>query len=89
MTASDAELRLQRVSAAKRSWANTTDRAARMAPAWEARQRGRYLKLVDPEGVLPEAQREQMATALRDAEMADMARKAVKARRLRRERQSG
>ncbi len=89
MTASDAELRLQRQAAAHKSWANTPDRAARMAKAREARQRTRYLKLVDPDGVLPEAEREQRAAALRDAEMADMARKAAKSRRLAREAQAG
>lgn len=89
MTASEAELRLQRKAAVEMSWANTADRAARMAPAWEARRRGRYLKLVDPDGVLPEAEREAKADALRKAEYADMARKGVKSRRLRREAQSG
>lgn len=84
MTASEAELRLQRVSAVHASWANTTDRAARMAPAWQAR-RDRFLKLADPDGVLPPAVREQKAEALRSAHYADMARKAAKARRLRRE----
>lgn len=89
MTASDAEKRLQRVAAVNQSWANTTDRAARMAAAWEARRRTRYLKLADPDGVLPPAVREAKADALRKAEYAEMSRKAAKSRRLRREAQTG
>lgn len=88
MTASETEQRLQRVAAVHASWANTDDVAARMAPAWEARD-ARFLKQADPRGVLPPAERERRAAALRKAFYADMARKSAKSRRLRREAQSG
>lgn len=83
MTASEAEKRLQRKAAVLTSWANTTDVEARMAPAWQAR-RDRYLKLVDPDEVLPLAERERRADAARRADYAEMARKSAAARRARR-----
>lgn len=89
MTASESEKRLQRVSAVHASWANTDDVAARMAPAWEARRWGRFLKMADPDGVLPLAERERKAAALRSAEYTDMARKRIKSQRQRREAQTG
>lgn len=88
MTVSAAEKSLQATAAVCASWANTDDVAARMAPAWQARD-ARFLKQADPRGVLPPAERERRAAALRKAFYADMARKSAKSRRLRREAQSG
>ena len=56
---------------------------SRMAPAWAARD-ARFLKLADPDEVLPPAVRQRKAAALRRAFYADMARKSAAARRARR-----
>lgn len=83
MTVSAAEKSLQATAAVCTSWANTDDVSARMAPAWAARD-ARFLKQADPDNVLPPAERERKAAALRKAFYADMARKSVAARRARR-----
>lgn len=88
MTVSAAEKSLQATAAVCVSWANTDDVAARMAPAWAARD-ARFLTQADPDGVLPPAVRERKAAALRRAFYAEMARKSAKSRRLRREAQAG
>ncbi|MEX2621152.1 MAG: hypothetical protein WD250_13145 [Egibacteraceae bacterium] len=70
--------------AAHASWAKTSDPAARTAPAREA-MRTRFLDEVDPDRVLPEAERVRRAGHARQAYMAGLALKAAKARRLRSE----
>lgn len=77
---SEAEKRLQRSAAADQSWANTPDRAARMAPAWQARD-ARFERLVDPDGVMTPQDRAKAAASARSAFYKDMSRKALAARR--------
>ena len=68
--------------AAYESWARTPDRAARTRNARQAAE-DRFLREVDPEGVLPEATRRQMAEAARKAYFARLALKSAQARRRR------
>lgn len=68
--------------AAHSSWAKTTDRTARTAPARRAADE-RFEKLVDPEGRLPEDLRIQMAQSAKKAHFAALALKSAKARRAR------
>jgi membrane-bound lytic murein transglycosylase B len=70
--------------AARRSWANTTDRSARTAPA-RAAQLARYLDQVDPEHVLPEDERRQRAEQARRAWYRAIGRLGQRARRQRRD----
>lgn len=62
------------------SWAKTTDRSARTAPARAARQQ-RFYDLVDPDRTLDLAERERRASVVRTAHYRAMATKAHAARR--------
>jgi hypothetical protein len=70
--------------AVQTSWANTSDREARMKPVQEGRKR-RFEKLVDPDGVLPPEERAQRAQAAERAHMAKMALRSSQARAKKRE----
>lgn len=70
-------------SAAYQSWATTPDRAGRTASA-RAAFLDRFEAQVDPDGLLPEAQRRQRAEAARKAHFLDLAAKSAAARRARR-----
>jgi hypothetical protein len=69
-------------AAAHRSWANTTDPAARTAKARTA-ARERFEHQVDPDGVLPEAERARRAESARKAYFADLAFRSARARQKR------
>lgn len=69
--------------AAHVSWANTTDRAARTAAARRASM-DRFDRLVDPDGVLPPAERAIRAAHARKAYFARLALRSAQARRTRR-----
>lgn len=64
------------------SWANTTDRTARTQPGRDAAF-ARFEREVDPDGVLPEAERRRRAEHLRKAHMQRLALASAKARRKR------
>jgi hypothetical protein len=66
--------------AAHSSWANTADPAARTAPARAAAME-RFEREVDPDGVLPEAERKRRAEHARKAYFSRLALKSAKARR--------
>ena len=68
--------------AAHTSWANTTDRSARTAPA-RAAALERYERQVDPDGILPPDERRARAEHARKAHMARMALRSAQARRRR------
>lgn len=71
--------------AAHSSWANTSDRSARTAPA-RAEQLARFERQVDPEGLLTPAERARRAESARKAYFARLALKSAQARRARRTR---
>lgn len=75
-----AERSLRASLAVNTSWANTTDRAARTQPARDA-QFAKWLREVDPDGVLPEAERIRRARYLQIAHMKRMQLAAAKKRR--------
>lgn len=62
------------------SWANTSDRSARTAKAREGAL-ARFERQVDPDGVLPPAERRQRAESARKAHMLSLAAKSAAARR--------
>lgn len=62
------------------SWANTTDPAARTAPA-RAASAARFEREVDPDGILPPAERARRAESARKAYFTALAFKSAKARR--------
>jgi hypothetical protein len=62
------------------SWARTSDRSARTAPARRAALQ-RFESQVDPDGVLPLAERAQRAEQAMRAHMARLALRSVQARR--------
>ncbi len=66
--------------AAHQSWANTSDPAARTAPA-RAAARDRFEREVDPEGVLPPVERARRAEHARKAYFTRLALKSAQARR--------
>jgi hypothetical protein len=74
------ERSLRARAAVLHSWAVTPDPSARTKPGRDAANR-RYEDLVDPERVLPEAERQRRAEYARRARMAGLSRLAVKARR--------
>ena len=80
---SPAERRLRAQVAVHTSWANTTDRRARTAPATAASM-ARFEKLVDPDGVLPAEERAARAESARKAHMARLALASARARRSKR-----
>lgn len=61
------------------SWARTSDRAARTAPA-RAAAADRFRRQVDPDGILPEAELQRRVQAARAAYFARLALAAVRAR---------
>lgn len=69
--------------AAHESWANTTDRSARTAPA-RAALMARFEREVDPEGTLEPAERARRAEHKRKAYYQRLALKSAKARAARR-----
>jgi hypothetical protein len=71
--------------AAHRSWANTSDPAARTAPARKAAL-DRFERQVDPDGVLPEAERARRAEYARKAYFTELAFKSSRARQRRKAR---
>jgi hypothetical protein len=70
-------------AAAYESWARTSDPAARTAPARAAADL-RFEREVDPDGVLPAAERARRADAKRRAYFAQLARLSAQARARRR-----
>jgi hypothetical protein len=68
--------------AANIGWAFTQDRSARTEPARRAAF-ARFEKLVDPDRVLPVAERAKRAESLRKAHLQRMALRSAKARRMR------
>jgi uncharacterized ferredoxin-like protein len=65
--------------AAYESWAKTSNRAARTAPARKAMME-RFEKLVDPDGVFPADVREKMADSAKKAHYRRMALKSARVR---------
>lgn len=78
-----AERRLRGQLGAHESWARTEDRAARTRPAREAFEE-RFLREVDPEGILDPAERARRAASARKAHFARMSYQAARARSARR-----
>jgi len=82
--ATPAQLRLAGQIAVEKSWANTTDRAARTRPAREAFF-ARFEREVDPESKLEPAERRRRAEHAMKSYMAALRLRAMKAARLRSE----
>lgn len=82
MSTSAAERKLQAQVAAHTSWAKTPDPAARTARARTAFL-DRFEREVDPEGILPEAERARRAESAKKAYFASLALKSAQARRKR------
>jgi len=78
---SSAERRLRAQLAVHTSWANTTDRTARTAPATAASM-ARFETQVDPDGLLPPEERARRAEHLRKAHMAKLAFASARARKV-------
>lgn len=74
------ERRLASQIAAHESWANTSDRTARTAPA-RAAMLARFEREVDPDGTLPPAERASRAEHKRKAYFQRLALKSARARR--------
>jgi hypothetical protein len=66
--------------AAHESWSRTEDRTARTAKAHQALE-DKFLRQVDPDGLLPPAERAKRAANARQAHYARMALKSAQARR--------
>lgn len=81
-TLTPAELSLHGRIGAHKSWENTSDRAARTAPARKAAE-ARFGRQVDPDGVLDPLVRAQRAESARKAYFAELALKSVQSRRKR------
>ncbi len=77
---SPAERTLRAQIGAHESWSRTPDRSARTAPA-RAAALARFEALVDPDGVLPEAERHRRAEHARKAYFLKLALKSAQARR--------
>ncbi|RAV11195.1 hypothetical protein DQP57_12020 [Mycobacterium colombiense] len=75
-----AERKLRAKIAGHASWKNTTDRAARTAPARRAAAE-RFERQVDPEGKLAPSERAQRAESARKEHMARLALKSARVRR--------
>jgi hypothetical protein len=84
MPLSASERSLRATLASHESWANTPDRTARSAPGRRAFNE-RFLDQVDPDRVLPAAERLRRAESARKAHFARMALKSANARRERAE----
>lgn len=67
----------------RRSWDLTTDRTARTANGRRA-NRDRFLKIVDPQGVMDQADRERLAAEARHNFYVEIGRKSAEARRAKR-----
>jgi len=80
MTAADRKMRAQ--MAAHASWANTGDRRARSKPGGDALV-ARFERQVDPDGVLPAAERAARAESAKRAYYVGLAYKSARARRAR------
>lgn len=81
MPASPSERKLKAQVAAHAKWAGEADRSAATAPARLAAER-RFELEVDPDGVLPPAERARRAEHARKAHFARMALASARARRL-------
>jgi hypothetical protein len=77
-----AERTLQAKQAAHASWAKCDDRAARTKAARTGFD-ARFLKQVDPTGILPAAERERRAASAKKAYFLGLALRSARARRLR------
>lgn len=88
MKATPADLSLRGQLGAHTSWARTTDRSARTKAARDAAERKFELE-VDPDGVLPPADRARRAEHARKAHFARLALASAKARRTRSDKKSG
>ncbi|WP_454778103.1 hypothetical protein [Georgenia muralis] len=82
--ATSTERRMAAQIAAHESWANTSDRSARTAPA-RAAMLARFEAQIDPDGILPPAERARRAEHARKAYFARLALKSARARRRSRE----
>ena len=80
MASTPEERALRAKIAAHISWANTADPTARTANARKASE-GRFERQVDPEGVLPEAERARRAEDARKAYFLSLSLKSAQARR--------
>jgi len=78
----ESETRLRASIASHESWARTSDRSARTAPA-RAGLLARFEREVDPDGVLPPEERARRAEHKRKAYYARLALASAKARRAR------
>lgn len=74
--------------AARRSWANTTDRTARTAPARAAQER-QFLDEVDPDRILPADERIRRADLAKREYFRALSRLSARRRRLNRKDQPG
>lgn len=74
--------RLQTRAAAHKSWAKTTDRSAR-ARAGNRALMARFERDVDPQGILPPADRAKMADSLMRAHFTNLALRKARAKRAR------
>lgn len=83
-TLSPSERKLRAQIAAHTSWANTDDRRARTANGTAALL-SKFEREVDPEGILPPAERARRAESARKAHFARLAFKSAQARRQRKE----
>jgi hypothetical protein len=83
MTTTPGQRSLQARAAVHTSWAKTTDRSRRTAPAREA-MLARFERQVDPEGVLPAAERAVRAESAKQAYFLDLSRKSAESRRRKR-----
>lgn len=84
MTATPSERRLSAQIAAHESWAATPDRSARTAPG-RAAFLDRFEKQVDPDGVLPPAERARRAEHAKRAHFQRLALRSAQSRRRARE----
>lgn len=81
---SKTEARLHAQAAAFQSWAMTSDRARRTAPARAARD-AKFMRQIDPDGVMDPAELAQRVAAARRAYFSRLSLAAARARRERRE----
>lgn len=82
MPLSESERSIRGSIAVNTSWANTSDRSARTAPARRAFDE-RFKRQVDPNNELPEAERNRRAESAKRAYYGKLALASAKARRLR------
>ncbi|MEV0458981.1 hypothetical protein [Catellatospora methionotrophica] len=75
-----AQRRRRARTAVHTSWANTADRTARTAPARQA-FRAKFERQVDPDGVLPDAERADRVQHAIKAYMLQLAERSIRSRR--------